>query len=366
MSAEGQPALTVDVLINNHNYGRFLAAAIESACGQTHDPVRVIVVDDGSSDDSRSVLAGYEGRVDAVLKENGGQASAINAGMERSTGDVVIFLDSDDVLGPEAAARAAAVFAADPRVVKVQSKMEVIDASGTPTGEIKPPSHLAMPRGDMRAAELAYPFDIPWMATSANAFRAEALRRILPVPEAEYPGAGADWYLVHLATLLGDVASLEEVSALYRVHGANSYEPQQARLDLDHLRMAIRLAEATSGELLALAARLSLPGPDRILSIADLANRMVSIKLDPGRHPVEGDRAGRLVLDAIGAARRRADASLPLRLMFCGWFAAMAVAPASLARRLADLFLFPQRRASLNRLLGRLQRPGRRTSPVAS
>ena len=85
--------------------------------------------------------------------------------------------------------------------------MEVVDAAGRPTGAVKPHPHLPMPSGDMRAAELAYPFDIPWAATSANAFRTGLLRRILPIPEAEYPVSGADWYLVHLTALLGPVVS---------------------------------------------------------------------------------------------------------------------------------------------------------------
>ena len=66
--------------------------------------------------------------------------------------------------------------------------METIDAEGRPTGEIKPAPHLPMPSGDLREAELAYPYDLVWMATSANAFRAEALRRILPDPRELLPG----------------------------------------------------------------------------------------------------------------------------------------------------------------------------------
>jgi glycosyltransferase involved in cell wall biosynthesis len=356
----GRPAadLTVDVVVNNFNYARFLPAAIDSALAQSHERLRTIVVDDGSSDDSREVLRGYEDRVDLVLKENGGQASALNAGMERSQGDVVIFLDADDVLHPEAAARAAAAFAADEEVVRVQARMEVIDAEGKPTGEIKPPPHLQMASGDVRQAELAYPFDLPWLATSANAFRADALRRILPIPVAEYPVSGADWYIVHLTALLGKVASVGEVSAFYRVHGANNYELQADEIDLNHLRETIGLSHPTARELLRLANELSLPHPQRILSIADLANRMISLRMEPERHPLGDDSRRSLLLDAARAARRRTNASAAMKAAFVAWFAAMAIAPRSLARRLATLFLFPEQRRSLNRALGRLQRPG--------
>ncbi len=114
----------------------------------------MIVVDDGSTDDSAEVLRRYEDRVTVVLKENGGHASAFNAGFDRCEGDIVIYLDADDLLNPEAAARAAAAFA-DERVVKTQSRMEVVDAEGGPTGLVKPPSHIPMPNGDVCAEELS-------------------------------------------------------------------------------------------------------------------------------------------------------------------------------------------------------------------
>jgi Glycosyl transferase family 2 len=348
--------LGVDIIINNHDYGAFLTEAIESARRQTHGDVRVIVVDDGSTDDSRAILRGCGDDVTVVLKENGGQASALNAGMDHARGDIVMFLDADDVLRPDAAAHVAAAFATDDRIAKVQFRMEVIDADGHATGAIKPPPHIPMPNGDLRKAELAYPFDLAWLPTSANAFRAGAVRRILPIPEDVYPVCGADWYLVHLTTLLGSVTSLDVVGASYRVHGDNRYEPQAPKLDLAHIRETIRFASSTSSALLSLAEELSLPRPDRVLSIADLANRLISLKLEPELHPVPGDRAGRLLVDAGRAAARRSDSSRPMKALFVAWFAAMAISPRSLAQRLAALFLFPERRSSVNRLLGRLHR----------
>jgi Glycosyl transferase family 2 len=357
--------LAVDIVIDNYNYGRYLPDAIESACAQSHQKVSVTVVDDGSSDGSQELLGGYGEGVDVVLKENGGQASALNAGFARCQGDVVIFLDADDTLDPGAAAEVAAIFAAAPEVVKVQFRTEVIDAEGRPTGAIKPAAHLPLPGGDVSEAELASPYDLVWMATSANAFRTSALRRIMPIPEADFRTC-ADWYLVHLMALVGPVVSLDSVAGAYRVHGRNNYEPQAAELDVEHLRETIRFAQATSSQLLELAGELGLPRPEQILSIADLANRMISLRLEPAGHPNPGDRAGRLVADAARAARRRTNASAPMKLIFVAWFAAMAVAPRPLARRLALWFLFPQRRRFANRMLGLLQRGGRRQATVTA
>jgi CTP:molybdopterin cytidylyltransferase MocA len=347
--------LAIDIVIANHDYGAYVVAAVESALAQNHPDVRVVVVDDGSGDDSRQRLAPYADAVELVLKENGGQASAFNAGLGRCHGDAVIFLDADDVLEPEAAARVAAALTANPEVVRVQFRMDVIDATGTPTGAVKPAPHLPLPAGDLRGAELAFPYDLAWLPTSGNAFRAEALRKILPVPEHDYPVCGADWYVIHLTTLLGEVASLEEVCASYRVHGRNGYEPQQARLDLDHVRETIAYAAATTPSLTRLADELELERPRSILSVSDLANRLVSRRLEPQLHPLPGDTPRRLLGSGLRAAGRRFDVSPPMRAIFAAWFAAAAISPRPLVRRLGELFLFPQRRPAVNGLLRWLQ-----------
>ena len=349
-------APSVDIVVTNHNYGRFLPEAIESACAQTHPEVAVVVVDDGSSDDSREVLRRYEDRVEVVLKEQGGQASALNAGLERCRGEVLLVLDADDVLRPQAAERVAAAFAARPELSKVQFPMAIVDADGNPTGAVKPGGHLAAPVGDQRRAELAFPFDLPWLPGGGTGFRTEAVRRILPIPAADYPRSGADWYLVHLTALLGEAALLDEVCASYRVHGGNAYELDADEIDLGHVREAILFAGATTRSLEALADELGLQRPERILSFSDLANRLVSLRLEPGSHPVAGDRRGALLADALRALRRRFDVAAPMKALMVAWFALEAIVPRRLARPLAELFLFPGRRPGANRVLGRLQR----------
>jgi Glycosyl transferase family 2 len=352
----------VDIVVSNHNYGRFLDAALDSACGQTHPHVNVIAVDDGSTDDSPEILSRYADDVDVVLKQRGGQASALNAGIGRCEGDVLLILDADDVLRPDAAARVAAAFSADPKLVKAQFRMAVIDAGGRPTGATKPVAHLNAPSGDMRRAELAFPYDIPWLPGGGTAFRLDAVRRIMPIPEADYPRCGADWYLVHLTALLGTATALEETCAEYRAHGQNAYELERAGLDLGHLRDAIAYASATTVHLTRLARELGLVHPEPILSVADLANRLVSVKLEPDRHPIEGDRPWAIASDAVRAVRRRFDVAWPMKSMFVCWFVLVAAAPRGAARWLAELFLFPEKRRFANRLLARLQVNGQASS----
>src|SRR3954454_21549841 len=102
----------VSIIINNYNYARFLKEAIDSALNQTYPLTEVVVVDDGSSDESRGIIANYGNRIISVLKENGGQASALNAGVSACRGDILCFLDSDDYFYPDKVAHVIDFFCA--------------------------------------------------------------------------------------------------------------------------------------------------------------------------------------------------------------------------------------------------------------
>ena len=93
----------VSIIINNYNYGRYIRQAIESALSQTHKNVELIIVDDGSTDESRCIIEEYKDRAIVIAKQNGGQASAFNVGIMEAKGDFILLLDSDDYLFPEAA-----------------------------------------------------------------------------------------------------------------------------------------------------------------------------------------------------------------------------------------------------------------------
>jgi glycosyltransferase involved in cell wall biosynthesis len=95
MSSHGE---LVSVIIPCHNYGRFLGEAIESVLNQTNKQVEVIVVDDGSTDDTESVAARYPVRY--VRQANRGVCAASNLGLRVSSGQLVMRLDADDVLCP--------------------------------------------------------------------------------------------------------------------------------------------------------------------------------------------------------------------------------------------------------------------------
>jgi len=215
------------VVIDNYNYGRYLGAAIESALDQTYDPVEVIVVDDGSTDESRAVIERYADRVKPILKQNGGQGSAVNAGFAASRGEVVCFLDADDMLEPGAAERAVAALAA-PGAAKAQWPLRIVDAAGHDTGRVRPDGPLAEGAlGDLIASDGPDSYCAPPM--SGSAYARWALEAILPMEERHYRRF-ADGYLSALAAVDGSVVAVEDPQGRYRVHGGNHSHGQFERV----------------------------------------------------------------------------------------------------------------------------------------
>ena len=129
------------------------------------------------------------------------------------------------------------------------------------------------------------------------------MAQLFPIPEERFRLC-ADRYLVHLAALLGPVASLDDVGGWYRVHGANSYEPQSAVVSVANVRNSIGYAAEVSVELERIADRLGLarsPGP--ILSVADIANLAGGDAHDAGAGP---EPVGAPPLEALQQAFRGA------------------------------------------------------------
>src|SRR5579863_4931679 len=96
---------TVSVVIPTYNYARFLGQAIDSVLAQTCPVKEIIVVDDGSTDDTFNVLARYGPAVRALKQKNCGPAAARNRGVGIAGGDLIAFLDADDFWMPDKLAK---------------------------------------------------------------------------------------------------------------------------------------------------------------------------------------------------------------------------------------------------------------------
>jgi glycosyltransferase involved in cell wall biosynthesis len=124
----------VSVVIPTYNYAQYLREAIDSVLGQTYSAIEIIVVDDGSSDNSREVLAGYGAKIKAIFQKNQGVSAARNRGIAESSGDFLAFLDPDDAWLPEKIEKQIAKFEADSEIGLVHVGIENIDSRGKSMG----------------------------------------------------------------------------------------------------------------------------------------------------------------------------------------------------------------------------------------
>lgn len=91
----------VSVVVTFYNQAEFVASALDSVLAQTYHPVEVIVVDDGSTDDTRRACAAYGDRITVIQQDNSGPSGARNSGLRRARGSLVTFLDGDDIWAPD-------------------------------------------------------------------------------------------------------------------------------------------------------------------------------------------------------------------------------------------------------------------------
>lgn len=217
------------IIICNYNYGRFVGDAIDSCIAQRYptDLFEVIVVDDGSTDESRQILAGYAGRpnVIVVMQENGGQAAAFAAGVRRARGDYVCLLDADDLFAPdklaavgqrieELAPSAAEFFLCHDLELVEHPGERVLERSWfqmmgiTSFGES---AHLA-------TLNHFFPFSIPCGQVYGRVLLERVMEAVLPSDWRQ----GADSPLAQAALILcGRVHYLPGRLGRYRIHGTN-------------------------------------------------------------------------------------------------------------------------------------------------
>ncbi|MDH3639789.1 MAG: glycosyltransferase family 2 protein, partial [Gammaproteobacteria bacterium] len=125
----------VSVIIANRNYGCFVGEAIQSALDQDYPNLEVIVVDDGSTDQSRTVIDGFGRRIVKIYREWRGQTASLNVGFAASHGRYVVFLDADDTLCRDAVSILVTPLIRDRSAAKSQGYMAVVDSQGRKTGE---------------------------------------------------------------------------------------------------------------------------------------------------------------------------------------------------------------------------------------
>jgi glycosyltransferase involved in cell wall biosynthesis len=220
----------ITVLIDTYNYGAFIEQAVESALPHhlAPDLVEVLVVDDGSTDDTAARLARFGSSIRYLHKPNGGQGSAFNLGVKEARGEIVALLDADDYFLPGKLSRLLCEFDRHPEAGLVYHGLQQLNSqtgsqtgtqTGTQTGSFAA-IQLPLVSGSI-LDDTAMLFSYAPCPTSCLAFRRSLLLEILPMPERIR--IQADTYLGLLAPLLAPVQAIPEALAVYRAHGENLF-----------------------------------------------------------------------------------------------------------------------------------------------
>ena len=219
--------MKVSVVIPAYNAERYLADALESVAAQTRQPEECLVVDDGSTDATATVARSFP-FVRYLQKANGGDASARNRGVEEAVGDVVAFLDSDDVWRPGKLEKQMALFETNPSLGMVYCGVEVVDDRLNHLETLRPAPAAVAFRNTLLVEK-------PYMTGvgSTGVVRTEIASR---TRFDERLRASADWAFACRVAFRHEVAPVEEPLALYRQHAAS-----QVHLNLQAVESDMKL-----------------------------------------------------------------------------------------------------------------------------
>jgi len=317
--------MRLSVIIANWNYRDFVGDAITSALAVDWDDKEVIVVDDASTDDSRSVIGSFGDKVASYFRPKSNHLGAHMFGFEQSIGDVIIFLDADDLLEPEVMEEVAKVWRSG--VSKVQFRMNSIDGGGTQMGTGFP---LFPPTNDPKKLRRVYLRTMSYTTPpgTGNAYSRDFVRKAFSMAPSTLPSS--DTVLIALAPIFGDVLTIAKPLARYRIHGGNYGGLGALRLrDPSKLRQRLREDVETARLFVAASRRLHLPVPVDPLRrcLSHLQYRLSSYLLDPMAHPFPGDTKLNLICRLVGSAIGYRQLRLRDRTILLAWGIACALAP---------------------------------------
>jgi glycosyltransferase involved in cell wall biosynthesis len=322
---------SVSVVINNYNYGRYLKDAIDSALNQTESAREIVVVDDGSTDDSRAILESYGDLIFPVFQENGGQRKAYNSGFRVTSGDLILFLDADDILDSTVVEEISRAWKAG--ASKLHFPLRVASSmSEEESLPIMPQDGL--PEGDLLPAMLSNGYYLS-SPGSGNVYSRDFLKEILPMPESSK--YCADTITIFSAPFYGNILAIHHPLGIYRVHAGNGYTTAETSsneiqrfLENDFERIEVIASEAEKRGMEFSRACLNR-------DMVHLKSRLALRRLNPRIE--SADRAGvaGLALRGVRAALKREQASTRRKLFFIAYFTALATAPTRMVRGVVSL-----------------------------
>lgn len=213
----------VSVLIDTYNHERFIEQAIVSVLEQDFPASdrEIIVVDDGSTDRTQEMVRKFEPHIRLLRKENGGQASAFNAGIPECKGDVVAFLDGDDWWEKPKLSVVSSELVAYPEIGTIGHGLYEADESGKTLASNTPDRSYETRLQDTLEAQEFIPLR-SFLGASRLTVRRHILKCTTPLPEALR--VEADELLATHAAAVSGARVLQQALTNYRLHSGNLYQ----------------------------------------------------------------------------------------------------------------------------------------------
>jgi Glycosyl transferase family 2 len=322
----------ISVLICSYNYERFVGQTIDSALAQTWPHTEVIVVDDGSSDGSWSVIQSFGDKVTAHRQTNGGQGAAYNQCFALSRGDWVIFLDCDDTLDADCLQRCVAQIT--DHINKVAFSLRVVDDQGRCTGNIIP---YTLHEGDVRPTLQRFGhYGGP--PGSGNLYRRRAIERCFPLDPVQWAMC-ADTVPFVVSAATGRVAAVPEPVGAYRIHRKANLSLGLFGNVLGSLLETLVLDDRRRNAAMALVADTLGYDPSVALlpTPTQVRTRVISWRIARAEHPYADDTAPALVRLAWRSSSLWPGLGWFERFTLMVWVLAVLVAPSGLLARLVRL-----------------------------
>lgn len=209
---------TVSVVISSYNYGHYIEETIQSVLSQTHPALEIIVIDDGSTDNSAEVIESFGDRVKFVRQQNQGVCVARNKGAAMATGDILSFLDSDDIWLPRKLEKQVAAFLADEEVGIVSCGIRHFDTEGKTIAE-----YVSGRSGWCDKDILLYREPVLNSTASVIAVRRDIFQRVGGFDEQRELFAAEDRELCYRVAKASKLAFIPEILVDYRIHGKNGH-----------------------------------------------------------------------------------------------------------------------------------------------
>lgn len=211
----------VSVIIPTYNYAQFIRYAIESILAQTYpkELIEIIVVDDGSTDNTREILRKYGDRITYIYQDNRGPTGARNTGLSIAGGEIISFLDADDIWHKERLQRVVNAFLENPEAGTVYHPVELIDSNNVIINKnfYKAFGYREGLKGWITNEILSSRI---FVGASTFAFKKNIIDRIVPIPEEII--IGEDLYLAVMASSCAPVEYIPVILGKYRLHANNT------------------------------------------------------------------------------------------------------------------------------------------------